>query len=76
VRVSKALHFGLEEVQPGQPLTNADRIHSELMDVLGVYDMLQQAGVLPGLAIHAIDAKRAKVEKFLAYSKECGVLTD
>ena len=34
VRISKALRFGLDEVQPGQGLTNVARISHELRDVV------------------------------------------
>ena len=33
-RVTKALRFGVDEVQPGQPHTNAQRISYEMGDVL------------------------------------------
>lgn len=35
-RVSKALRFGLREVQPMQPLNNAERIREEMRDLLAV----------------------------------------
>lgn len=75
-RVSKALRFGLGEVQPGQPLTNAERIAGELVDLLAVVEILEEEGILdvprdPG----AIQRKKDKVRKFMVYAAECGALT-
>lgn len=78
-RVSKALRFGLSEVQPGQPFTNADRIMHEFHDLLTVVEMLHDNGTLPAHMIPSLDtrrAKRAKIEKFMAISREQGVLSD
>ncbi|AZO67643.1 hypothetical protein [Mesorhizobium sp. M6A.T.Cr.TU.016.01.1.1] len=75
-RVSKALRFGLAEVQPGQPLTNAERISQELTDLIAVMRMATNEGLIPkpDLSGAAIAAKQAKVEKFMAYARECGAL--
>ena len=78
-RFSKANRFGCEEVQPGQELSNRQRILYEFADLVGVMEML---GFFPfGLRTGPsdalrpeIDAKKAKVEKFLAYSAKCGTL--
>lgn len=79
-RVSKALRFGLAEVQAGQPLTNAERIAEELRDLWSVALMLSDEGHL-GLAnlwptAEQTRAKRLKIEKFMAISREQGVLHD
>lgn len=69
-RVSKALRFTVKEIQPGQELTNWDRIQQEFNDLCAVARMLGfdypkgNEGRL----------KVAKVEKFLAYSRDCGTL--
>ncbi len=76
-RVSKALRFGLSEVQPGQPLNNAQRIVYELGDLMSVAIMLQEDGVLPEPAEdfdELLAAKRVKVEFYMAFSREQGVL--
>ena len=78
-RFSKANRFGDHEIQPGQELSNRQRILYEFADLVGVMEML---GFFPfGLRTGPndalrpeIDAKKAKVEKFLAYSAECGTL--
>ena len=74
-RITKALHFGLDEVQPGQPLTNAERIAGELLDLFATLEMLEDEGMIsnpcdPG----AVRAKKEKVRKFMAYAQECGTL--
>jgi hypothetical protein len=73
-RVSKALRFGLNEVQPGQALTNEQRIWQEINDLAGVVEMIISARRSGGLSRIAVDAKKAKVEKFLEYSQQCGTL--
>lgn len=72
-RVSKALRFGLSEVQPGQPYNNAVRISVELTDMCAVMEMLEEAGALP--QVHTADiqeaalaAKKSKVRAYLEYS--------
>lgn len=73
-RCSKALRFGLDEVQPGQPLTNEARIWQEMCDLIAVSEMLMAITGSGGINRAAADAKKAKVEKFLEYSRECGTL--
>ncbi|MCA0003352.1 MULTISPECIES: hypothetical protein [unclassified Mesorhizobium] len=36
-RCSKALRFGLKEVQPGQQIDNAFRIYEEFLDLVAVW---------------------------------------
>lgn len=79
-RISKAIHFGLGEVQPGQDETNAQRIVGEWMDLLAVFEMLAEEGLLvmpPEKECRAaMAAKKAKVEKFYRYALEqCGTVT-
>jgi len=75
-RVSKAMRFGLGEVQPGQALTNAERIADELVDLLAVVGMLEEEGILdvPRDPV-AIQRKKDKVRTFMVYAAECGALT-
>jgi hypothetical protein len=79
-RCSKALRFGLSEVQPEQRFTNAFRILQEFYDAVAVVEMLQAEYVLPVLDAAHIEelkaAKKAKVEKFFEISIEQGTLTD
>lgn len=78
-RVSKALRFGLDEVQPGQGLTNGQRIIEEYNDLRGVMQMLEDEGILDSSTDYhtlsaTMQAKKAKVEKFMRYAAEQGAL--
>ena len=75
-RASKCARFGVEDKEPGQDLTNEQRIWGEVNDLMGALELLgEQLGNF-GLSREAIDAKKAKVEQFLLYSKNLGTLTD
>lgn len=70
-RVSKALRFGMHEVQPGQPDDNHARVMQEFADLIG---MMELAGFpLPGR--DGIEAKQRKFEDVLRFSGTCGTLT-
>lgn len=82
-RLSKALRFGLDEVQakaahgvvtsdPDESLTNAERIRKEYSDLAAVLEMI---GIGAPLG-RWMDEKRAKVEMFLEYSRSVGTLQD
>lgn len=73
VRVSKALRFGLNEQQSGDLRTNAERIAIEIGDLLGVAEILVEAGVIHR---EVVVAKKLKVVNFLAYAKEIGSVVD
>ena len=71
-RLTKALRFGRSETQPGHTENNEQRIVGEFTDLLAAMEMAGfPLGVVNG---RALDAKVAKVEKFLRYSAECGTL--
>jgi len=74
-RVSKALRFGLREVEPGQASDNADRIADELADLIAVGEILVQEGIIPDPIVETLE-KLAKIERFMAISREQGVLSD
>lgn len=85
-RVSKALRFGLTEIEPGQKLTNAQRIVSEMNDLTAVYNMIAGPAVAPNSKFtglfdgkpeewfEAMRIKQQKVSKYLLYSATCGTL--
>lgn len=75
-RITKALRFGLEEIQPGQDLTNAERIQYEFADLLGMYEEMMDAGLVKWPERYQIDAKKEKYERFLERSREYGSLED
>lgn len=68
-RASKAIRFGLAEVQPGQQEDNKRRLERELAEVVALAEIL-------GLEIREEDkrAKREKLRKFMDYSRELGKL--
>lgn len=75
-RATKAMRFGCSEIQPGQGLTNAQRIGQELHDLFAIVELLGEAGVLEwNYDTHAIERKKAKVVVFMDYSRECGALS-
>lgn len=79
-RVSKAIRFGLLEVQEGQEKTNAARIIQEFRDLQAVMELLEDAGALEKCVwarnVAAIEAKKAKVAAYLEHSRACGVLEE
>lgn len=74
-RASKALRFGLDEIQPvetgGDGVTpNRTRLTREVNDLLGVCQLL---GIEYG-DFAATEAKKAKVRYFAEYAREQGTL--
>lgn len=77
---SKAIRFGLLEVQPGQTLTNASRIYQEYVDLKAAMEVLHAHWMAlvdgtPSLG-SMVDAKHRKIAEFLKYSAQCGILSD
>lgn len=50
VRVTKAQHFGLDEIQPEQPYTNRERLYHEVCDLLGIIEILKDEGGMKGVS--------------------------
>jgi len=82
-RASKALCFGLDEVQEGQSLNNAERMLDELEDLVVVMRMLAESDKVMEQATEGEsrpfqkmdnEAKKAKVERWLKYSQSLGIL--
>ncbi len=76
-RISKALRFGLDEMQHGQFATNRERIAREMADLLGLWMMLQDEARFPELsALYPLAvAKVTRVEKWLDVSQTQGTLS-
>ncbi len=77
--VGKMLRFGVTDAHPdGKHPTNDILLGKELNDILAILDMLEDAGIyIPDLYNpEEIAKKRAKVEFFMTYSRERGVLKD
>jgi NTP pyrophosphatase (non-canonical NTP hydrolase) len=66
-RASKAIRFGMDEVQPGQKATNRERLEEELAD-------LRTAAELLALHVEFSVEKAEKINKFMAYARERGTL--
>jgi hypothetical protein len=67
----------LREVQPGQELTNAERVVYEFNDLIALIEVLYDKALIPyEYDRKMIAAKKEKIKKFLQYSKECGTLTE
>jgi NTP pyrophosphatase (non-canonical NTP hydrolase) len=78
-RATKALRFGMDEVQSGQQLTNAERITAELVDLFTVATMLEgesRTRILPDVEDCYSEEKANRVEATMAYSLSMGTLTD
>ena len=75
-RASKALRFGIHEVQPGQTANNLERLRLELADLFAIIEMVEdETGFeLYGGTGSEIEAKKKKVEKFLELSRKEGTL--
>ena len=68
-RASKAIRFGMDEVQPGQEHDNKLRLEAELGDLMGACDML---GIVPRQVER--DLKPARVERYMRLSQSLGML--
>lgn len=75
-RAAKALRFSLGEVQPGQGLTNAERIVEELHDLISVATILWMRGVIPDPLPSdvQVSTKADKIERFMALARSSGAL--
>ena len=64
--ISKCHRFGLYNVKPGKPLTNAQHLEGEIGDLLAMVDLLKSNNIITqqGLDI----AKAAKIEKLKKWS--------
>ncbi len=71
---TKAQRFGLWEIQPEQELTNEERLAAEPADLTATLELLWDNGLQLFTEEGAINAKKAKVEKFMDYSREQGCL--
>lgn len=73
-RATKAQRFGLREIQPEQDLTNEQRLAIELDDLTGTLELLAEHGLRFPPSGERVRAKILKIEKFMDYSRELGVL--
>jgi hypothetical protein len=73
---SKINRFGIDEIFPGQPLTNAERMHLELDDLQAMIELANENCGL-GYVVNRtnVKAKKAKVMKYMAYSESLHLIT-
>lgn len=69
-RATKGIRFGLAECQPGQELTNRQRLEEELGDLMGLADML---GLIPNVEKRA--AKPDRVRRYADLSVRADQIT-
>jgi len=80
-RITKALRFGMDEVQPGQEMNNAERIMQEYADLLCILGRIAKEDKTFHAAFNDVEQvgkwmseKWKKVEHFLEYSAQQGRL--
>ncbi len=71
-RASKALRFGLSEMQRNQERTNAERLGEEIDDLTAVLQLVRGANLVPPASSERIGKKLVKIENYAAYSKILG----
>lgn len=64
--ISKCNRFGLDNMKPGKPLTNAQHLEGEIGDLLAMVDLLQSKNIVTKEGLDL--AKQAKVEKLKKWS--------
>lgn len=78
IRCTKAQMFGLKEVQPGQHLTNLERLLHEFVDLVAICEVAKDEGVLVDMdgetTNRLVNDKKEKAENFSDYSRELGRL--
>lgn len=73
-RASKALRFGLHEIQDGQELNNWERLKGEYTDLWTVICMLDAELLI--LEVEPIREKIDKIKKYMGLSQDRGILED
>lgn len=75
VRALKASQFGLDEVQPDQSLSNAERLAAEVVDLQGILALLKkEAGLDLAITDNSIRAKIEKVVRYREYARSLGLV--
>ena len=71
IRASKAMRFGLHEIQPGQDYDNVQRLSLEVGDLLEVIDRLQILGCVDQEYIELGKShKKKQLSKFLKHQDQ------
>lgn len=65
-RATKLLRFGAKEIQPGQPLTNSERLSLEIGDLNTMIDECKELGLVhPEYVLEGEVRKQDQLKKFL-----------
>lgn len=76
-RVTKALRFGMNEMQPNQDYTNEGRLIQEINDWVAAVEMVFGCPIADLLNDGMIASKKEKVERYLNFSRDvCGTLKE
>lgn len=73
-RATKALRFGIGEVQAGQPLDNLQRLIDEYGDLIAAMELIGVGAGFPTISRDTIEAKKDRIEKYLGLSAQRGRL--
>ncbi len=77
----KTQQFGADSCDPRDQVTNTERIHAELIDLLTIVEMLNEEFSF-NFATDSEEtwycklAKKEKVNKYYRYSQDCGMVED
>lgn len=79
-RAAKSKQFGDDEVQPEQPLDNMTRLVGEVNDLRAIIKIMEDDDIIAPLVedsefLRVVNAKRAKLQKFLDLSIARGHVT-
>lgn len=72
--VTKAHRFGLDDLYPKRGTSNREQLALEVDDFAAVVELLRDRGVIPAQSETAIEQKRIKIAKWLAYSQGKGLV--
>lgn len=76
-RCTKSSRFGLDEIQEGQDLTNAQRLAYEYNDLTAVMEALREIVDIPDIGCKIqIREKKEKLLKYMEFSRNQGILED
>lgn len=79
-RALKQIQFGRDEAQVGQPLTNAQRLKNEILDLVIMVDLLQESFEVPIWSKkeykQAMKNKKQKLQKYIDLSVKLGRLPE
>ena len=75
---AKSLRFGLDDSYPEDASTNMENIEKEFIELNAVHDMLLERKVLviPGNAQDVYRGKMNRVEFYMGYARERGMIKD